>query len=91
MKGNMIPFVDFQPDWLGWRSLGLSPDTIGDLSHRRDEFLRRFTNSVIVSLGRLGARRPSWAPWPPTACRRFELQVRGHEERATSRSSSSAS
>ena len=27
-QGHMIPWVDFQPDWLGWRSLGLSPDTI---------------------------------------------------------------
>ena len=25
MKGNIIPWVDFTPKWLGWRSLGLSP------------------------------------------------------------------
>jgi multiple sugar transport system permease protein len=29
MQGNMIPWVDFQPQWRGWRSLGLSPETIG--------------------------------------------------------------
>jgi multiple sugar transport system permease protein len=50
MKGNLIPWVDFKPAWLGWRSLGLSPDTIGSESTVRDEFLKRFTNSVITSL-----------------------------------------
>ena len=30
MQGALIPCVDFTPDWMGWRSLGLSPDTIGD-------------------------------------------------------------
>ena len=34
MQGNLIPWVDFQPNWLGWKSLGLSPDTIGSESHR---------------------------------------------------------
>jgi multiple sugar transport system permease protein len=29
MLGHMIPWVDFQPDWIGWRSLGLSPDKLG--------------------------------------------------------------
>ena len=28
MQGHLIPWIDFQPNWLGWRSLGLSPDTI---------------------------------------------------------------
>ena len=50
-QGHLIPWVDFQPDWRGWRSLGLSPDTIGTTSTVRDEFLKRFTNSVITSLG----------------------------------------
>ncbi len=27
-QGHLIPWVDFAPDWKGWRSLGLSPDTI---------------------------------------------------------------
>ena len=50
-QGRMIPFVDYDPDWRGWRSLGLSPDTIGELSSPRVEFLKRFWNSVTVSLG----------------------------------------
>ena len=47
--GHMIPWVDFQPNWLGWRSLGLSPDTISVSSTVRDEFLKRFLNSVITA------------------------------------------
>jgi multiple sugar transport system permease protein len=50
MQGNLIPWVDFQPKWLGWRSLGLSPDTIGAESTVRDEFVKRFLNSVITAL-----------------------------------------
>lgn len=50
-QGRLIPWVDFSPDWRGWRSLGLSPDTIGDTSTVRDEFLKRFMNSVITSVG----------------------------------------
>lgn len=50
MQGNLVPWVDFQPKWLGWKSLGLSPDTIGSESTVRAEFVKRFTNSAIVSL-----------------------------------------
>jgi multiple sugar transport system permease protein len=50
-QGHLIPFVDFQPDWKGWRSLGLSPDSIFETSTVRDEFLKRFMNSVITSVG----------------------------------------
>jgi multiple sugar transport system permease protein len=50
MQGNMVPFVDYTPKWLGWRSLGLSPDTIGNESTVRAEFLKRFTNSAITAL-----------------------------------------
>lgn len=50
MKGNMIPWVDYQPAWLGWRSLGLSPDTIGEESTVRSEFMKRFMNSAIISV-----------------------------------------
>ena len=50
-QGHMIPLVDFQPNWKGWRSLGLSPDTIGEVSTVREEFLKRFYNSVITSVG----------------------------------------
>ncbi len=50
MQGNMVPYLDYTPKWLGWRSLGLSPDTIGSESTVRQEFLKRFANSVIVAL-----------------------------------------
>lgn len=51
MQGALLPWVDFAPDWRGWRSLGLSPDTIGQTSTVRDEFLKRFANSVVSSVG----------------------------------------
>ncbi len=50
MQGHLVPFLDFEPAWLGWRSLGLSPDTIGASSTVRDEFMSRFSNSFIVSI-----------------------------------------
>ncbi|MDC9823948.1 carbohydrate ABC transporter permease [Devosia sp. ZB163] len=50
-QGALIPFVDYQPNWLGWRSLGLSPDTIGNVSTVREEFLNRFLNSVYTAFG----------------------------------------
>ncbi|MES2433657.1 MAG: carbohydrate ABC transporter permease [Pseudomonadota bacterium] len=50
MKGNLVPWLDFTPKWLGWKSLGLSPDTIGADSTVRDEFMKRFTNSAITSV-----------------------------------------
>lgn len=50
MKGNVIPWWDFTPKWLGWRSLGLSPDTIGNESTVRAEFLKRFWNSTVVAV-----------------------------------------
>jgi multiple sugar transport system permease protein len=50
MRGNMIPWVDYTPQWLGWRSLGLSPDTIGTYSTVREQFMLRFWNSTIVSV-----------------------------------------
>ena len=50
-RGHLIPWVDFRPDWKGWRSLGLSPDTISQTSTVRDEFLQRFGNSIVASLG----------------------------------------
>ncbi len=51
MQGHLIPWVDFEPQWLGWRSLGLSPKTITESSTVREEFLKRFMNSVIISVG----------------------------------------
>ena len=50
MLGKMVPGVDFHPNWLGWKTLGLSPDTITQQSTVRQEFLRRFTNSAIISV-----------------------------------------
>ena len=50
-QGHIVPFVEFTPDWKGWRSLGLSPDSIGQTSTVREEFLLRFENSIIVSVG----------------------------------------
>ncbi|MBW9051366.1 carbohydrate ABC transporter permease [Rhizobium mesosinicum] len=50
MRGNLIPWFNFAPSWLGWRSLGLSPDTISQISTVRDEFMRRLWNSVIISV-----------------------------------------
>ncbi|MDB4091689.1 carbohydrate ABC transporter permease, partial [bacterium] len=50
MKGNIVPYWDYTPRWLGWRSLGLSPDTIGNESTVRAEFLKRFWNSVIIAV-----------------------------------------
>ncbi len=49
--GRLIPWVDYQPNWLGWRSLGLSPDTIFNISTVREEFLDRFLNSIITAVG----------------------------------------
>ena len=63
----MIPWVDFKPDWLGWRSLGLSPDTIGtrlDRARRVPEALlqfdhhRRSASSALAVM--LGCARRLW-------------------------------
>ena len=48
---HVIPWLQYQPDWKGWRSLGLSPDTIGVPSSTRTEFVKRFENSLILSIG----------------------------------------
>ncbi|HEY1723711.1 MAG TPA: carbohydrate ABC transporter permease [Magnetospirillaceae bacterium] len=50
-QGHLIPWLDFEPRWIGWRSIGLSPDSIFSTSTVRDEFLDRFGNSVITALG----------------------------------------
>jgi multiple sugar transport system permease protein len=49
-QGNLVPFVDFQPSWKGWRALGLSPDTIAGPSTPRSEFFKRFGNSAVISV-----------------------------------------
>ena len=50
MQGHMVPFVDYDPKWLGWKSLGLSPDTLGSESTVREEFLKRFWNSTVTAM-----------------------------------------
>jgi multiple sugar transport system permease protein len=50
MKGALVPWVDYDPSWLGLRSLGLSPDTIGNESTVRAEFMKRFMNSLVIAL-----------------------------------------
>ena len=50
-RWRLIPWVDFVPNWKGWRSLGLSPDTIFETWTVRDEFLKRFTNSIVTAVG----------------------------------------
>ncbi len=50
MRGQIVPWWQFSPKWLGWRSIGLSPDTILQTSTVRDQFMLRFVNSAIASL-----------------------------------------
>ena len=50
-QGHLIPWVDFMPRWKGWQSLGLSPDTIFTTSNVREEFVSKFVNSVVCSVG----------------------------------------
>jgi multiple sugar transport system permease protein len=50
-QGHLIPWFDFVPSWKGFQALGLSPDTLFATSNVRDEFLKRFLNSVYASVG----------------------------------------
>lgn len=50
MKGNLVPWWDFTPRWKGWESIGLSPRLIGEVSTVREEFLKRFWNSAVISI-----------------------------------------
>ena len=49
--GNIVPWLQYKPSWLGLRALGLSPDTIFTFSTPRDEFIKRFWNSIQASMG----------------------------------------
>jgi multiple sugar transport system permease protein len=49
--GNIIPWVQYTPNWLGLRAIGLSPDTIFTESTPRVEFIKRFWNSILASTG----------------------------------------
>jgi multiple sugar transport system permease protein len=69
--------VQFEPNWKGWESLGLSPDTITEKSSARELFLKHAANTltisvtaallatVIGSLGAYGLSRFSYrfGPW----------------------------
>ncbi len=48
-QGLLIPWIDFEPSWKGWRNLGFSPDTIFIESNPREEFLARFFNTAFIS------------------------------------------
>lgn len=50
MKGNMIPWVDFTPQWKGWEAIGMSPEALQRDSTVRAEFLKRFMNSTVIAL-----------------------------------------
>jgi multiple sugar transport system permease protein len=52
--GHIVPWLEYTPNWLGLRAIGLSPDTIFNASTPREEFLKRFWNSIQVSLGGAG-------------------------------------
>jgi multiple sugar transport system permease protein len=47
---ELIPWLQFEPNWKGWASLGLSPDTIGESSSARDHFFKHATNTIVISL-----------------------------------------
>jgi multiple sugar transport system permease protein len=49
--GNIVPWVQYTPSWLGLRAIGLSPDTIFTESTPRAEFIKRFWNSILASTG----------------------------------------
>ena len=53
-QGHLIPWLDFIPAWKGWRSLGLSPDTIFEISTARAEFMKRFSNSAVCAVSASG-------------------------------------
>src|ERR671917_2022128 len=48
--GDLIPWLQFEPNWKGWESLGLSPDTITRPSSARNLFLKHASNTVTISL-----------------------------------------
>jgi multiple sugar transport system permease protein len=49
--GLIVPWLQYEPGWLGLRAIGLSPDTIFNPSTPREEFLKRFWNSIQASFG----------------------------------------
>lgn len=47
---HMIPWLQYQPIWKGFDSLGISPSTLGNPSTVREFFLRHYANTVIISV-----------------------------------------
>jgi len=47
---DLVPWIQFEPNWKGWASLGISPDTIGESSGARDHFLKHASNTVTISI-----------------------------------------
>lgn len=47
---KLIPWVQFEPSWKGYQSLGLSPDTIHIASTTRDQLIKHYKNSLIISV-----------------------------------------
>jgi multiple sugar transport system permease protein len=47
---DIIPWVQFEPNWKGWESLGLSPETIGFPSSAREQFIKHAVNTVTISI-----------------------------------------
>lgn len=47
---KLIPWVQFEPSWKGFQSLGLSPDTIRESSTTRDQLIKHYKNTVVISI-----------------------------------------
>jgi multiple sugar transport system permease protein len=47
---NIVPWLQYEPNWKGWESLGLSPDTIGEPSSARALFLKHASNTVSIAV-----------------------------------------
>jgi len=47
---KLIPWVQFDPSWKGYQSLGLSPDTIREASTPREQLIKHYKNTVVISV-----------------------------------------
>lgn len=47
---KLVPWLQFEPSWKGFQSLGLSPDTIHQASTTRDQLIRHYENTMIISI-----------------------------------------
>jgi multiple sugar transport system permease protein len=47
---KLIPWVQFDPSWKGYQSLGLSPDTIREASTPREQLIKHYKNTLVISL-----------------------------------------